>query len=183
MKTYIALLRGVNVNGRHLIKMDALRQLCEGLGFFEVQSYIQSGNLVFNTTKVEVNEIESEIKDAIAKVFGIIVPVLVIELTEFKTIVQQNPFVLKGGFNEAYLHITFFSSVPSIEELEKLKSDFDPDQFIILNQAIYLYCPNGYGKTKLTNSYFEKKLKVTTTTRNWNTICILLQKGEETSIK
>ena len=170
MKTYISILRGINVSGHKLIKMDTLRQLYADLGFENVKTYIQSGNVVFQFKKAEKKMLAEKIEKKITKRFGFKVPVLVRELDEYKAIIKQNPFTKKPQRDISFLHITFLSDQPTEENVAKIKSgQYQLDEFQLIDKSIYLYCPNGYGNSKLTNSFFETKLKVTATTRNWKT--------------
>jgi len=163
-----------------MIKMNALRQLFEYLGFENVQTYIQSGNVVFQHNNSEPQEIEKKIADKIAGTFGFDVPVIVKEYFELKQILTENPFLSNKTKDISFLHITFLSARPEQEKLDKLsEAQFQPDEFRLTDKTIYLYCPGGYGKTKLTNSFFESKLKVTATTRNWKTVNTLISMAEK----
>lgn len=170
MHTYISILRGINVSGYRMIKMDALRQLFSDLGFKNVHSYIQSGNMVFQSQESDPQILENKIAERIMEQFGFEVPVIVKELDELKQIVADNPFLKDKTKDIASLHVTFLSDKPGQEGIDSLKTgEYLTDEFYIFDKAIYLYCRNGYGKTKLTNGLLEKKLKVTATTRNWKT--------------
>jgi uncharacterized protein (DUF1697 family) len=170
MATYISILRGINVSGHRMIKMEAIRQLYVDMNCRQVQSYIQSGNIIFKHQKVKPQELEKEIKKNIFKSFKLDVPVLVIEYKPLKQIIEGNPFIKDSAKNTAYLHITFLSSKPGNDVIEKLeKTKYPPNDFRVSDKAVYLYCPNGYSNCKLTNNFIENKLKVTVTTRNWKT--------------
>jgi len=171
MTTYISILRGINVGGHKKIKMDILKQLYFELGYINVQTYIQSGNVIFQTMDSDTIAVEKKITKQILKVTGLEVPVLVLKLDELKQIVENNPFTLDSTKNTASFHVTFLSAIPDTTSVEKLKStDNGADQFELLDKVIYVYCPTGYGNTKLTNTFFENKLKVTATCRNWKTV-------------
>jgi uncharacterized protein (DUF1697 family) len=171
MTTYISMLRGINVGGHKKIKMDILKQLYVELGYTNVQTYIQSGNVIFRTQVTDTLNLAKSIAKQILEVTGLEVPVLVLELDEMKRIVENNPFNLDSTKNTASFHITFLSKTPDTISFEKIKStDFGADHFELLDKAIYVYCPTGYGTTKLTNTFFENKLKVTATSRNWKTV-------------
>jgi len=171
MTTYISMLRGINVGGHKKIKMDTLKQLYVELGYTNVQTYIQSGNVIFQTQDIDAVNLAKSIAKQILEVTGLEVPVLVLELDEMKRIVENNPFNLDSTKNTASFHITFLSETPDTISFEKIKStDFGADHFELLDKAIYVYCPTGYGTTKLTNTFFENKLKVTATSRNWKTV-------------
>ncbi|MCF0057260.1 DUF1697 domain-containing protein [Dyadobacter sp. CY356] len=172
MKTYIAILRGINVSGHHMIKMAELKTMFETLPFENVRTYIQSGNIVFDASPGEERDFENLIHDVIQKTFSFSVPVIVLEEKELKDVRQHNPFLTGRNEDVTKLHVTFLAAIPNIDHIEKLKETarFLPDEWILDGKVIYLFCPNGYGKTKLTNNFFENKLKVTATTRNWKTV-------------
>jgi len=171
MQTYISILRGINVSGHKMIKMDALRAMFETLGFKNVKTYIQSGNVVFQTKKTSPQALEKKIAKKIADSFGFEVPVLVIDSAELSHTLKNNPFVNKRKEDSTKLHVTFLSGEPQQAAIEKIKEgNYADDEFIVSGKNIYLFCPNGYGNTKLSNTFFENKLKLTATTRNWKTV-------------
>jgi uncharacterized protein (DUF1697 family) len=175
MTTYISILRGINVSGHRMIKMDALRQLFADLGFQNIQTYIQSGNIVFQDKKTDQRKLEKKIAKAITDKFSFDVPVIVKEFDELKQILSDNPFLTDNTKDTAHLHITFLADKPDQVNFDKIKDrQYQADEFHLVDKAIYLYCPNSYSNSKLTNSFFETKLKVTTTTRNWKTTNELL---------
>jgi len=154
-----------------MIKMDALKKMYSDLGFVNIHTYIQSGNVMFQAKKSESAKLENTIKDAILNEFGFDVPVLVKDAEEMQNVIMNNPFIKKKDVDITKLHVTLLSRLPEQTDLRKLKeNNFLPDEFIILDKTIYLYCPDGYGNTKLNNNFFENKLKVTATTRNWKTV-------------
>jgi uncharacterized protein (DUF1697 family) len=174
--TYIALLRGINVSGSNIIKMTELKQLFLELGFSNVNTYIQSGNVIFETNLEEPDKIEQQIKDAINRTFVYKVNVLVLTKNSLETIFASNPFLQKSDIDISKLHVTLLSNEPLSEGIEQINEmTKNQDEFEIVDNCIYLYCPNGYGNTKLNNNLFEKKLKVSATTRNWNTISKLVE--------
>lgn len=163
-----------------MIKMDVLQKLYIDLKFKNVQTYIQSGNVIFVSSQTKVSLLETKISKKIKEVFGFDVPVLIKEASELKEILKNNPFVKKCKENSKPLHVTFLSDKPLKENIEKIKEiKFPPDDYLLDGKIIYLYCPNGYGQTKLTNNFFENKLKVTATTRNWNTINELINLSKQ----
>ena len=109
MKTYISILRGINVSGHRMIKMDALRQLYSDLGFENVKTYIQSGNVVFKFNQIDNKKLADRIEKEIAKRFEFQVPVLVTEINELREIVNQNPFLKDTSKDISFLHVTFLS--------------------------------------------------------------------------
>jgi uncharacterized protein (DUF1697 family) len=172
MKTYITILRGINVSGHKMIKMADLKKMFETLPFENVRTYIQSGNVVFDARAEDEQDFEKLIHNTIQKTFSFSVPVIVLEAKELKNVWQDNPFLKGRNEDVTQLHVTFLDEIPNNNLVEKLKetAQFLPDEWILDGRAIYLFCPNGYGKTKLTNNFFENKLKVTATTRNWKTV-------------
>jgi len=171
MTTYISMLRGINVGGHKKIKMDTLKQLYVELGYTNVQTYIQSGNVIFQTQDIDAVNLAKSIAKKILEVSGLEVPVLVLKLDEMKRIIKNSPFLFDSSKNPTSFYVTFLSETPDTISLKKIKStDFGTDHFELLDKAIYVYCPTGYGTTKLTNTFFENKLKVTATSRNWKTV-------------
>ncbi len=177
MKTYISMLRGINVSGSNKIRMTDLKLLYEELGFNDVITYIQSGNLIFKSSLKTTDLIlTNKIEHAIIDKFKLNVPVIIRSINELKNIISSNPFFKENDINIEKLHVTFLAQKSQEEIAEKIKvSDYLPDKFILIEKEIYLYCPNGYGNTKLTNTFFENKLKVKATTRNWRTTNKLLE--------
>jgi uncharacterized protein (DUF1697 family) len=176
MATYIAILRGINVSGRKPVKMDVLRDLFIKSGFEQVNTYIQSGNVVFQSEKTDTKDLQSIISKKIRDQFGFDIPVFVLVKDDLIVISENNPFIKERKENTDKLHVTFLSEVPSSQTAGKLNiADYLPDEFIIQGRAVYLCCPNGYGRTKLNNNFFESKLKVTATTRNWKTVLELVK--------
>ncbi len=171
MQTFISILRGINVSGQKKILMADLKALYEKLKFTDVATYIQSGNVIFKTNeKLSDIEFAKKIEEAIHKKYDFEVPVIIRSEDEMKKIISQNPFVKEKNIDEKKLHVTFLSEIPDKKNVEStVNMDFLPDRFIIIGKEIFLYVPNGYGETKISNNFFEKKLKVKATTRNWNT--------------
>jgi uncharacterized protein (DUF1697 family) len=176
MKTYIALLRGINVSGHRMIKMDELKKILGELNYTNIRTYIQSGNIIFESENKEPASLEKQIEEKILNHFDFQVPVAIRTRSELDNIYNNNPFLGKRSEPTDKLHVTFFPEQPDKEQLNKIEGLlFLPDEFIASGREVYLLCPNGYGQTKLTNQFFENKLKLTATTRNWKTIETLLQ--------
>ncbi|MCI5081950.1 MAG: DUF1697 domain-containing protein [Saprospiraceae bacterium] len=168
--TYIALLRGINVSGQKKIKMADLREALSQLSFSNIRTYIQSGNILFDSEEENIRELETQIHDKIQAAFGFDVPVLVIRPELLHRIMKENPF-LDQGKETNKLYVTFLAEKPETDQIKLLESvDYSPEEFILEDSFLYFYFPNGYGRTKLNNNFFEKKLKVKATTRNWKTI-------------
>jgi len=171
MNTYISILRGINVSGKNRIKMDELKQLYSNLGFNNVQTYIQSGNVIFRTELTDIKVLESLITKEISNGFGFQIPVIVLTNNSLQSALTNNPFLSDSTKNPAFMHFTFLSDIPQKELFEKIaEKDYTPDEYRFENKTIFLYCPTGYGNTKLTNTFFENKLRITATTRNLQTV-------------
>jgi uncharacterized protein (DUF1697 family) len=178
MNTYIALLRGINVSGAKTIKMEELRLTFQKLGFENVTTYIQSGNVVFTASETATSQLAAKIAEAIKTDFGFDVPVVVLTAAELQTIAKNNP-LNDGTRDEAFLHVTFLAENPAAFNLSDIEAKKQGNEEIVISgKVVYLYCPHGYGKTKLTNTFLESKLKVPATTRNWKTTCELLRMAE-----
>lgn len=181
MNRKIALLRGINVGGKRKLPMVELRKMLEKLGFSEVETYIQSGNVAFNASAdADNSKIEGQVEKAIESEFGYDVPVIIRTAEEIEEAIKQNPYY-EEGCDIKPLHLTFLNSIPSKEALQKTTSyTFKTDKFEIIGKNVYLYCPENYHKTKLTNSFFEKNLKVKASNRNWRTVLKLneMAKGQ-----
>ena len=179
MQTYICILRGINVSGSKIIKMDSLRKMCNDLKFKNAQTYIQSGNIIFQAKETDCQVLEGRIAKQILADFGYEVPVMVKKQSELKVVLQSNPFVIEQKKDPSKLHVTFLSHEPAKESLEKIKGgNYAADEYIFVGRVVYLFCPEGYGQTKLNNNFLESKLKVRATTRNWNTISELVRLAE-----
>ena len=181
MKTYISLLRGINVSAQKKILMTELKSLYENLGFQNVHTYIQSGNVVFNSgSNIPLDKIIEKIEQAIVRKYNFSVSVLIRTVEELNLITAANPFLNEKNINTEKLYVTFLSEVPVNIYLDSLKKlDYSPDKFIVAGKEIFLYCVNGYGKTKLSNNYIENKLKLNATTRNWKTVNKLFELASE----
>ncbi len=175
MIIYISILRGINVSGQKLIKMEALRKLYVNLGFEDVRTYIQSGNVVFTGGEFDLRSLEQKIAQQIKTEFDFEVPVIVMTIDQLKMSIDNNPFLSDPTKEHSFLHLTFLASPPKSFDKEAIESKKQgAEDFHFVDNVIYLYCPHGYGKTKLTNTFIEAKLKVRATTRNWKTVNQLL---------
>ena len=174
MNSFIAMLRGINVSGQKSIKMADLLVYLEELSFTNVETYIQSGNIVFDFDQASPGVLEKLIHTKILHQYGFEVPVIVKTSEEMENVVRNNPFVNEVMEDPKRLYVTFLSEAPSVERVDQLKTlDCSPEQWILKGSDIYFFAPNGYGKAKMNNNFFENKLKVNATTRNWKTVNIL----------
>lgn len=155
--------------------MADLRASFQGLGFTNVVTYIQSGNIAFETIKDDIGKLEQDIKSDIADTFGYDIPALILPQEDIKIIISNNPFLPDKEMDVKFLHVTLLSHLPEKERIITIDGyNHKEDQFEILGKTVYIYAPGGYGKTKFNNSFFEKKLGVPATTRNWKTLNKLL---------
>jgi uncharacterized protein (DUF1697 family) len=180
MKTYIALLRGINVSGQKMIKMAALLEMFNSLNVKNAKTYIQSGNIVFQCKEAEKSTLEKKIENKIKDTFGFDVAVVMITSEELKDILKHNPYLKNKNTDFSRLYLTFFKGTYEQQILAKLsEADYKGDEFILKEKVIYLHLPNNYGNTKLNNNFFENKLKIVATTRNWKTVNELQKMAEE----
>lgn len=170
MEKRIAILRGINVGGKRKILMADLKELFAELGFKEIITYIQSGNVIFSSNNAASNlEIGNKIEHSISKKYGFEVPVIIRTVRELNEAIASNLFAKNNDVDR--LHLTFLKEIPKAENLQPIKTfDFSPDKFTIKKGSVFVYCSGKYSDSKLTNQFFESKLKVATTTRNWKTV-------------
>ena len=173
MKKYIVLLRGINVSGKNKLPMEELRDLLNDLGFQNVQTYIQSGNIILDSDKGKSVTCNT-IKEGIQNKFGYDVPVIARTITEWKKGIASYPFSTENTKIVAFVFLN-----KKVYEAKIDVKKIDQDKYLIDNDMVYIHCPSGFGKTKLANKLFEKKLNVTATTRNYNTTLKLLELAEE----
>lgn len=166
------MLRGINVSGQKMINMAELKLLYEVQGFENVVTYIQSGNVIFNSDVMAMSELTSRIEKAIAIEYGFAVPVVIRTHKEFKNIIEACPFadidLEKDGTK---VLVAFLSSSPDKAKVDALIMHVHSPELLVINdKEVYLYCPNGYGKSKLSNNFIESKLGQVATTRNWKSV-------------
>jgi uncharacterized protein (DUF1697 family) len=169
--TFVALLRGINVGGHKIIKMEQLRNAFAELGYEDVATYVQSGNVVFKAPAKITGDLSKKIEEMMLRQFSMSVPVIVRTAEEVGDVLRNNPFLKERGIDITGLHVTFLSRAPQKVAIKGLDAiEAGPDRFHCRGQEIYLHCPNGFGGTKLTINAFERVLAVGATTRNWNTV-------------
>jgi uncharacterized protein (DUF1697 family) len=177
---YIALLRGINVAGKKIVKMEDLRASFEVLGFGRVRTYVQSGNVIFEAKRTSSDDLTEIITTKISRDFGFPIPVVLRTSDEIGKIAGDNPFLNERGLDHSKLHVTFLSALPARDAKERIDGlNARPDQFCVRGREIYLYCPNGYGRSKLSNNALEKALSTGATTRNWKTVSTLSRISSE----
>ena len=169
---YVALLRGINVGRHRRISMADLRRVLENAGLDDVSTYLQSGNVLFMGKGPEAR-LASTLEQAIREELAPGVSVILRSKTELARIASTNPF---ERHDPAKLHVTFLDTRPTAARARTLDPELAaPDEFRLRGRELYLHYPKGYGRSKLTNAYFEKQLRVVATTRNWRTVTTLAE--------
>jgi len=181
MPTYISLLRGINVGGHNKVPMDRLRVMCEALGFKQVRTYIQSGNLIFETAKSDPSALSAKIEKKILAEFGFPVSVITRTPDDLRQAIKENPFVEESAAEPGKVYTAFLAQVPKPEAMKKLQSLASASEQVRCKKEIYLYYRDGMGRAKLTSNALEKTLAVTATARNWNTVTRLYEMAMEKS--
>ena len=174
MTSFVALLRGINVSGQNSIRMAALQESCLALGFTGVHTYLQSGNVVFSAAKTDESKLATAMQKRITQDFGHDIPVLVMPAKMLAEIADSNPLWPQSGGDEKLFHATFLFRPVSPDSFHRLKLPaVAGERAVLMGNTVLLHCPHGYGKTKLNNSYYERALNVSATTRNWRTVLAL----------
>jgi uncharacterized protein (DUF1697 family) len=169
-RTYVALMRGINVGGHNRLPMTDLVSIFEEAGCSGARSYIQSGNVLFHASATLARKLPEEVSRLIASRFGYQVPVVLREAAELEAIASDNPF-LQAGYDPKKLHMMFLAERPSPARAAALDPDrFAPDAFHLRGRDIYLYFPQGTARSKLTTSYVGRAMNTVCTVRNWNTL-------------
>ena len=182
MSVVIALLRGVNVMGKHLVKMETLRTMCSGLGCTELQTYLQSGNVVFRAkekTAKQLLALGGRVEDAIEAEFGFRVPVVLRAAADLRRIVAANPFVEQAKDEPGKLQVVFLYGAPSEAQRKSVRAmTFSPELMWVGERELIVYYPTGQGQSKLRWGPIDKALGTTGTARNWNSVTKLLGLAE-----
>ena len=180
MTTHLALLRGINVSGHNMMKMEALKTMLENIGFTNVRTYLQSGNVFVDSEEESASKVGFMIKQEIFKVFGHEVPTIVITKEDLELCFKNSPYLKEKDIDTKKLYVAFASTELKKENINDLKiSQFKPDEASIDGSRIFIKYAVGAGKTRLEGKYIEKKLNVIVTMRNWNTVTNLLKMYEE----
>lgn len=174
--TVVSLLRGINVGGHHRVGMDVLRDLCRSLGFTNPRTYIQSGNIVFETTaRGDLARLSLRMEDALEAALGFRPAVISRSAQEWREIVARNPFHGRAGIDPAKLAVTFLATELAPEvRTQVLTLDVPPEELRCLDRELYIYFPNGFSRSRLSMPQLERLVKVPCTSRNWNTVLKLL---------
>lgn len=176
MDTVIAWLRGINVGGHNKLPMRDLAALLAGMGLVNVQTYIQSGNVVFQTKRTNLPELAQEISAAIEESHGFTPQIMLLRLVDLQTAVAHNPFP-EAQADHKTLHFYFLESAPAAPDLATLEAvQIDTERFALIDTMFYLHAPDGIGRSKLAANV-EKALGVATTARNWRTVSKMLEMG------
>jgi uncharacterized protein (DUF1697 family) len=179
MTAVIALLRAVNLGSHNRVKMDALCALCTSLKLSDPQTYVQSGNVVFRTSERDVARVAKRIGDGIEREFGFRTDVIVRTLEEMRTVVARNPFAKRRGIEPNKLIVLFFGAQPGQEASEKVQNIKAAGEELRLDgRELYIYFPNGMGRSKVSTPAIERMLKTPGTGRNWNSVTKLLEMAE-----
>lgn len=172
---YVAFLRGINVGGKNKIKMETLREVCGALGFSNVKTYINSGNLIFETAETASLTLAADIETAIEKEFALQIKVIVRTMTELEEIAENNPFA--GQFeNDKDVHVFFLNEELPTEKREiLLAANTENERFAVQNREIFCHLRISVLDSLIGKDYIGKKLKVSATARNWRTVNKILE--------
>lgn len=171
MAAFVSLFRGINVGGNQAVKMNELKALHESLGLRDVVTYIQSGNVVFTSEEANPDQLVRDIAEAFAEKFGFRVSVIVRTLAEVQKAIENSPFQGQAEKEPKFILVLFLASRPEGGALEELHRAYSgPEEIHLIGQELYVYYPDGVGRSKLTLPLIEKKLKTAGTGRNWNTV-------------
>lgn len=171
----VALLRGINVGGKNKLPMSALVELCEQSGCRDVRTYIQSGNVVFQASPAARKRLPTALAAAITERFGYQVPVVVRSAAELSEVAKRHPLHDRRA-DPKTLHVAFLAAKPTAVQAAALDPNRSPpDRFLLQGRDLYLCCPNGMARTKLTNAYLDRTLGTVSTVRNWNTVLTLAE--------
>ena len=172
---HVALLRGINVGGKNPVPMKALAEEFAAAGCKDVRTYIQSGNVVFCAPDAAVRKLAKKMAASIEARFGCRVPVVLRNVAELELAITRNPYAKRPEFGN-YTHLMFLADEPGADAVRGLDPKrSSPDEFTVVGRDVYLWMPGGMGKTRLTNAYFDSKLKTVSTVRNWRTVLTLAE--------
>jgi uncharacterized protein (DUF1697 family) len=174
-QVFLALLRGINLGAKAKVPMKGLRTVFEDLGHHNVRTYVQSGNVIFESRSSTTKQLAEDIETALSKTFDFEIPVIIRTRREVKAVAAGNPFPTEGVVPST-LHVVFLAQRVPAKAAKALDPDRSPpDEFTVRGREIYLRFPNGAGRSKLTIDYFEKVLGTRATARNWNTVTNLVE--------
>jgi len=174
VETFVSLIRGINVAGHRPVKMARLVELCEGLGYSNPRTYLQSGNVVFKSGRGPNRAVGDALERLILRECGLEVSVAVRTSREMTAALAANPLASRPGVDTRFLHATFLVGQDGRASLDGVALPLARgEEAVLVGIVVYVYCPNGYGVTKINNTFFERKLGARATTRNWNTVTAL----------
>jgi len=184
MTKYISVLRGINVGGKRRILMKDLVKLYENSGYSNVIGYIQSGNVIFDSIGCEnPAENSAKISNVIEDKYGYKVPVIVRTVQELKDAIDSNPFLGNNDVDIERLALTFLSETPADAKLAIINNyDYSPDRFVVAGKDVFLFIAGKYHKTRLSNQFFESKLELKASTRNWKTVLKIYELATKKSV-
>jgi uncharacterized protein (DUF1697 family) len=175
MPQYVALLRSVNVAGHGRLAMPVLKESFLALGYSDVSTYIQSGNVVFRSASKSPSKLATAIEGRLEQDFGSSPAVIVRTVPELQRVLATSPFPTQGADPSRH-HVTFLAEKPSGERLAAFSAPASGrDELVIIDREVYVHTPDGYGNSKLNGAMLERRLGVLSTTRNWNTVTKLCQ--------
>jgi uncharacterized protein (DUF1697 family) len=179
MPVFIALLRGVNLAQHNRMKMETLRAVCESLKLRDVQTYVQSGNIVFRAKETDKTKLAARIERAIESEFGFRPPVILRTAAEWKQAIARNPFAGRAGIEPAKLLVHFLADDPGEEARARARTvPAAPEEIHMFERELYIYFPNGMARPKLSLPAVERAFKVAGSGRNWNSVLKLLEMAE-----
>ncbi|HLK06651.1 MAG TPA: DUF1697 domain-containing protein [Candidatus Angelobacter sp.] len=180
MPVIVCMLRGVNVGGHNLIKMDALKALCESLKLKDPQTYAQSGNVVFNSEEKNLAKLANRIQDAIEKSRGFRPGVVLRSAADLREVVARNPFAKRKDIEPGKLLVNFLAADPGKDAREKaLAIKIGPEEMHLIGREAYIYFPDGQGRSKFPWPAIERALGTSGTGRNWNSVTKMLEMAEK----
>jgi uncharacterized protein (DUF1697 family) len=183
MNVMICLLRGVNVGGHKKVPMEVLRNLCTALKHCDVQTYVQSGNVLFRTKDKDSLLVAKRLENAIEQKFGFRSDVIVRTPSELRDVIARNPFSKRSGIEPSKLLVTFLAAEPERDvqtTIRKIKAN--PEEMYLSGRELYVYYPNGMGRSKL-SAVVDRALQKGGTARNWNTVTKLLEMAEKLEVE
>jgi len=176
MATFVSLFRAINVGGNNLVRMDALKAMHEALGLKNVSTYLQTGNVVFDSDDTDPNQLAAQIAIEFEKTFGFRSEVMVRTAAELKEIFNKNPFYNQPEKETRWVAVIFLTAQPDQQAQQALLNNYKGlEELFVIDQELFVYYPDGIGRSKLTTAVIEKNLKVAGTGRNWNTVIKLLE--------
>lgn len=180
MTAIISMLRGVNVGGHNRIKMDELRNVYSSLGLLEPRTYVQSGNVIFKTRERDLARLATRVEDQVESTFGFRPGVILRTASDVRDVIAANPFSTRRDIESNKFHVMFLARQPGTDvRAAVLGIEADPEELRMAGRELYLYYPNGMGRSKLQPALIERTLKISGTCRNWNSVTKMLEMAEK----